>query len=159
MNETLKWFILVYSSLPVFSGVRVFRFLVLYVCFVDRCLSFCTFSFGHCVVCSSSMCGFWLLLWYLQTSGYFLQVLRADYFYRDYYSVCFLLAFRLKRICHCWVCDGGRSPRCVSVSYVRIYNKIGQCLYNRFEKLVVVNFTACLQNCSSISKSVSWNCP
>jgi hypothetical protein len=22
-------------------------------CFVDRCLSFCTFSFGHCVVCSS----------------------------------------------------------------------------------------------------------
>jgi hypothetical protein len=24
--------------------------LVLCVCFVDRCLSFCTFSFGHCVV-------------------------------------------------------------------------------------------------------------
>jgi len=23
------------------------------LCFVDRCLSFCTFSFGHCVVCSS----------------------------------------------------------------------------------------------------------
>ena len=23
------------------------------VCFVDRCLSFCSFSFGHCVVCSS----------------------------------------------------------------------------------------------------------
>ena len=41
------------SSLPLFSGVRVTRSLVLYVCFVDRCLSFCTFSFGHCV-----------LLWY-----------------------------------------------------------------------------------------------
>ena len=41
------------SSPPVFSGVRVTRSLVLYVCFVDRCLSFCTFSFGHCVVCSS----------------------------------------------------------------------------------------------------------
>jgi len=26
------------------------RSLVLCVCFVDRCLSFCTFSFGHCVV-------------------------------------------------------------------------------------------------------------
>ena len=39
------------SSPPVFSGVRVTRSLVLYVCFVDRCLSFCTFSFGHCVVC------------------------------------------------------------------------------------------------------------
>jgi hypothetical protein len=31
---------------PRFSGVRVTRSLVLYVCFVDRCLSFCTFSFG-----------------------------------------------------------------------------------------------------------------
>jgi hypothetical protein len=40
---------------PVFSGVRVTRSLVLYVCFVDRCLSFCTFSFVHCVVCSSSI--------------------------------------------------------------------------------------------------------
>jgi hypothetical protein len=54
------------SSPPVFSGVRVTRSLVLYVCFVDLCLSFCTFSFGHCVVCSSSY-GFWLPLWYLQT--------------------------------------------------------------------------------------------
>jgi hypothetical protein len=33
------------SSLPVFSGVRVTRCLVLCVCFVDRGLSFCTFSF------------------------------------------------------------------------------------------------------------------
>jgi len=40
------------SSPPVFSGVRVTRSLVLYICFVDRCLFFCTFSFGHCVVCS-----------------------------------------------------------------------------------------------------------
>jgi hypothetical protein len=40
------------------------------LCFVDRCFSFCPFSFGHCVVCSSSfghcvVCsslnyGFWL---------------------------------------------------------------------------------------------------
>jgi hypothetical protein len=55
------------SSPPVFSGVHGTRSLVLYVCFVDRCLSFCTFSFGHCVVCSSSIYGFWLPLWYLQT--------------------------------------------------------------------------------------------
>ena len=41
------------GSSPVFNGVRVTRSLVLYVCFVDRCLSFCTFSFDHCVVCSS----------------------------------------------------------------------------------------------------------
>jgi hypothetical protein len=51
---------------PIFSGVRVSRSLVLCVCFVDRCLSFCTFSFAHCVVCSS-LYGFWLPLWYLQT--------------------------------------------------------------------------------------------
>jgi hypothetical protein len=46
-------------SPPVFSGVSVTRALVLYVCFVDRCLSFCTCSIGHCVVCSS-IYGFWL---------------------------------------------------------------------------------------------------
>ena len=55
------------SSPPVFSEVHVTRSLVLYVCFVDRCLSFYIFSFGHCVVCFSSTYGFWLPLWYLQT--------------------------------------------------------------------------------------------
>ena len=33
------------SSPPIFSGVRVTRSLVIYVCFVDCCLSFCTFFF------------------------------------------------------------------------------------------------------------------
>ena len=33
------------GSPPVFSGVRVMRFLVLCVCFVDHCLSFCNFFF------------------------------------------------------------------------------------------------------------------
>jgi hypothetical protein len=46
------------SSSPVFSGVRVTRSLVLCIYFVDRCLSLCTFSFGQCVVCSSSVYGF-----------------------------------------------------------------------------------------------------
>jgi hypothetical protein len=57
------------SSPPVFSGVRVTRSLVVYVCFVDRCLSFCPFSFGHCtcVVYSSSIYRFWLPPWYLHT--------------------------------------------------------------------------------------------
>ena len=41
------------SSPPVFSGVHVTRSLVLCVCFVDRCLSVFTFSFGHCIVCPS----------------------------------------------------------------------------------------------------------
>jgi hypothetical protein len=51
------------SSPPVFSRVRVTLYLALCVCWVDRCLSFCHFSFGHCVVCSS-IYGFWLLPWY-----------------------------------------------------------------------------------------------
>ena len=41
-----------------FSGVCVTRSLVLCVCFVDPCLSFCTFSFGHCVFCTFLNYGF-----------------------------------------------------------------------------------------------------
>ena len=37
----------------------VTRSLVLCVYFVDRCLSFCTFSFGHCVVCPLSSNSFY----------------------------------------------------------------------------------------------------
>ena len=68
------------SSPPVFSGVPVTRSLVLYVCFVDRYLSFCTFSFGHCVVCSSSIYRFWLPLWYLQLFLYcvYIQNLQSN---------------------------------------------------------------------------------
>ena len=43
------------SSPPVLSGVSVTRSSVLFVCFVVRCLSFCPFSFGHCVVSFSSI--------------------------------------------------------------------------------------------------------
>jgi len=41
--------------------------IMLCVCFVNPCLYFCTFSVGHCVVCSSSIYYIWLHLWYLQT--------------------------------------------------------------------------------------------
>ena len=44
------------SSPLVFSEVHVTRSLVLYVCFVDRCLSFGTFD--DFVFCSSSIYGF-----------------------------------------------------------------------------------------------------
>jgi hypothetical protein len=53
--------------IPWWQVVRVTRSLVLYVCFVDRCLSFCTFSFSHCVVCSSLIHWRILILWYLQS--------------------------------------------------------------------------------------------
>jgi len=74
------------SSSPVFSGDRVTRSLVLYVCFVDRCLSFCTFSFGHCVVCSSLIFGFWLPLWYFQTLQIFVSHLRKIS-YRHFFKI------------------------------------------------------------------------
>ena len=72
-----RWVKLVEQELPTllehmssptgFSGVRVTRSLVLCVCLVDRCLSFYTFYLAHCVVRSSSLYGFWLSLWYIQT--------------------------------------------------------------------------------------------
>ena len=48
-------------------GFMLLNLLFYVSCFVDRCLSFCSFSFGHCVVCPSSIYGFWLPLWYIQT--------------------------------------------------------------------------------------------
>jgi hypothetical protein len=67
------------NSPPVFCGVRITRSLVLYVWFVDRCLFFCNYYFGHCVVCSCSIYDFWLPLWYLRTllPCYDTQTLRA----------------------------------------------------------------------------------
>jgi hypothetical protein len=55
----------IYSP-PVFSGVRVNRYEVVCVCFVDRCLSFCSL-FLSVIVLSVLFYGFWLSLWYLQT--------------------------------------------------------------------------------------------
>jgi hypothetical protein len=38
---------------PSFNGIRVAQYLALYACFVDRCLSICTFPFDHCIFCPS----------------------------------------------------------------------------------------------------------
>ena len=84
------------SSPPVFSGIRVARSFVFCLMFgrssfvlflltivlsvllhftASDCpfgifklfLCLCPFSFGHCIVCPSSLYGFWLPIWYLQT--------------------------------------------------------------------------------------------
>ena len=66
MSKLISWnCYFLHSSSPVFSGVHVTRSLVLCVCSVDRCLSFCTFSVAHRVVCPS-VYRFWLPLWHLQ---------------------------------------------------------------------------------------------
>ena len=64
-NVTVLW--VLNPPPPVYSGVRVIWSLVLYACFVGRCLSFSLH--GHCVICSSLILvyGFWLPLWYLQS--------------------------------------------------------------------------------------------
>jgi hypothetical protein len=64
----------VHEFIPGFSGVCVTRSLVLCVCFVDPCLSFCPFSFDHCVVCFSSTYGFRLPLWYIQALLRYIRV-------------------------------------------------------------------------------------
>ena len=51
---------------PVFGGVRLTRCLVLWVMFCKSLFAYLSFFFGHSVVCSSSIYGFWLPLWYLQ---------------------------------------------------------------------------------------------
>jgi hypothetical protein len=58
VEQTLLTLPIHINSPPVFSEVRVTRSLVLCVSFVDRYLSCCPFSFGHCVVCPSSSYGF-----------------------------------------------------------------------------------------------------
>jgi hypothetical protein len=55
VEQELLTFLEHMCSPSVFSEVRVTRSLVLSVCFEDRCLSFCTFSVDHCVVCFSSI--------------------------------------------------------------------------------------------------------
>jgi hypothetical protein len=59
-------------SPPLFSGVLVTRYLVLCVCFVDRCLSFCSFFFWP--LC----CLFFFDLLILITSLWYLQTLLKD---------------------------------------------------------------------------------
>jgi hypothetical protein len=110
------------SSPPVFSSVRVTRSLVLYVCFVDRCLSFCTFSFGHCVVCSS-IYGFLLPLWYLQTlltgdlSRFWLSCLGPLVFLLP--NICFIISSGYESTW--WKIFQKRAVRTIFYIYVYIY--------------------------------------
>ena len=67
---------------PVHSGVRVARSLVF--CFVDRCLSFWPFSFGHRIICPS-IYGFPLPFCYLQTILSFNRFLIPNNVFRQLY--------------------------------------------------------------------------
>ena len=72
LSQALPGHFLMHDLSPGFSTLpehpNSSRFIVEFSvqCFVDRCLSFCTFSFDNCVV-SPLISGFWLPPWYLQT--------------------------------------------------------------------------------------------
>jgi len=60
---------------PSFSGVRASR---CFLC-VDRCLFFSLYSFGHSVVCPSSIYGFWLALFVSSNSSYHRKIIMFKY--------------------------------------------------------------------------------
>jgi hypothetical protein len=81
------------------------------------CLFFCLFaivlsvflSFGHCVVCFSSICGFWLPLWCLQillvqSKSYFVRVLLLLLFALLEYTMLFNTTFHIITIGSVFVC-------------------------------------------------------
>ena len=83
------------SSPQVFSRVRVTRYLDLCVCFVGRCLFFCTFPFGHCVVCSSAICPFGIFKLFLIVFIYCEQLIFVDQYLKvDVYILKTLEAFK-----------------------------------------------------------------
>jgi hypothetical protein len=93
-------------------------------------LSFCPFSFGHCVVCSSSIYGFWLPLWYLQT----LLVL-SSFFFR---SLCCLFfrnacaksgSLRFSQFSDCWLILSVYIIMSFDFPFVRLFGVREFCYY------------------------------
>jgi hypothetical protein len=82
--------------------------------FVTRILITPLVSFGHCVVCSSSLHGFWLTLWYLLATVLSapLRYTDSDYPFGIFWPLCCLLFFvtqilitPLVSFGHCVVCS------------------------------------------------------
>ena len=64
----------------------------MFLCFVDRCLSFCTCSFDHCVVYSSSIYRLWLLFGIFKLFSKFKGQRLIE------------MTSGTMRFCHCFVC-------------------------------------------------------
>ena len=65
------------NSVQVLSGIRAAQSSVFCVFFVDHCLSFCPFSFGHCIACPSSNYDFWTTLLASTNFSYLLTYTRT----------------------------------------------------------------------------------
>ena len=91
------------NSLPdrLLVGLVLLHFLLSVQCFVDHCLFFRHFSFDHYIVCTSSIYGFMLPLWYLQI---FLNcfIYKTQYLHNQYRSITgwglFHIHFRMRAI-------------------------------------------------------------
>jgi hypothetical protein len=110
------------SSPPVFS---VPGSLVLCVCFVDSCLSFCPFSFCYCIVCPSSIDGFWLPPCYLQTRRVTRVTRRVPHLWDSYCSIFSFLCHVLKIVvcpfyfCYWIVCPSSIYYSCLPLWYLQ----------------------------------------
>jgi len=67
--------------LRVLVGFVLFNNLFSVLCFVDSCLSFCTFSFAHCIVCPCSIYGLW---WPFSILKLFWKKLRKQFYLAKY---------------------------------------------------------------------------
>jgi hypothetical protein len=65
--NVLRWRTLSVRSFQAFLGGESCPCLCWYQ-FIDHCLTYCLFSFCHCIVSPSSIYSFWLPIWYLQAS-------------------------------------------------------------------------------------------
>ena len=89
------------SLSPISSRIRVTRSLVLWVCFVDRCLFFCPFSFGHCIVCSSLIYGFVFTPLVSSNSQFTVQIIAILFFF--YFILAIVLSVLLSSTFSCHV--------------------------------------------------------
>jgi hypothetical protein len=92
----------------------LFPVIFLLTIIVDRCLFYCPFSFGHCVVCLSLYYGLWLPLWYLLAIvlSVLLCIMASDYPFGIFWPLCCLFFFVLWPLVtplvsfgHCIVCS------------------------------------------------------
>jgi hypothetical protein len=106
-------FVLLYRSLNFFLK-DIFWPLCCLFFFDIRILITSLVSFGHCVVCSSSIYGFWLPLWYLLNIvlSVLLRYTDSDYLFGIFWPLCCLFFFDIRILItslvsfdHCVVCS------------------------------------------------------
>ena len=116
----------------------------MFLCFVDRCMSFCTCSFGHFVVCSSSIYSFWLPFGIFKLFSKFKGQSLIE------------MTFGTMRLCHCIVCHTSivlsviLPLYCLSSFHMRLSITLLVCLRIYQKKRTAMNKNNIKQSRSSI---------